>query len=285
MPVRTALQPGQLSPPRPVPARITRPEYVGKPGPTRTGEPWVQPPEVIEAMRVAGRLAAQSLVLAGETVAPGVTTDQVDAVVHEFLCDHGAYPSTLGYKGYPKSCCTSLNEVICHGIPDSTVIEDGDIVNVDVTAYLQGVHGDTNATYLAGDVAEEVRLLVQRTREATERGIRAVRPGRQLNVVGRVIESYARRFGYGVVRDFTGHGIGRSFHSGLVVLHYDEPSVDLVLEPGMTFTIEPMITLGGIDYDVWSDGWTVTTKDKRWTAQFEHTVLVTADGVEILTLP
>jgi methionyl aminopeptidase len=285
MPVRTALQPGQLSPPRPVPAHITRPEYVGKPGPTRTGEPWVQPPEVIEAMRLAGRIAAQALALAGETVAPGVTTDQVDAAVHEFLCDHGAYPSTLGYKGYPKSCCTSLNEVICHGIPDSTVIEDGDIVNVDVTAYIQGVHGDTNATYLAGDVAEDVRLLVRRTREATERGIRAVRPGRQLNVVGRVIESYARRFGYGVVRDFTGHGIGRSFHSGLVVLHYDEPSVDLVLEPGMTFTIEPMITLGGIDYDVWPDGWTVTTMDKQWTAQFEHTVLVTADGVEILTLP
>ena len=235
--------------------------------------------------RPAPTIAAQALVAAGEAVAPGATTDQVDAVVHEFLCDHDAYPSTLGYKGFPKSCCTSLNEVICHGIPDTTVIQDGDIVNVDVTAYIGGVHGDTNATFLAGDVDEEMRLLVERTREATERGIRAVRPGRQLNVVGRVIESYARRFGYGVVRDFTGHGIGRSFHSGLVVLHYDEPSVDLVLEPGMTFTIEPMITLGGIDYDVWRDGWTVTTKDKSWTAQFEHTVLVTADGVEVLTLP
>jgi methionyl aminopeptidase len=285
MPVRTALRSGQLSPARAVPAHIPRPEYVGKPGPARNGDPWVQPPSVIEAMRTAGRIAAQALALAGETVAPGVTTDQVDAVVHEFLCDHDAYPSTLGYKNFPKSCCTSLNEVICHGIPDSTVIEDGDIVNVDVTAYIGGVHGDTNATFLAGDVAEEVRLLVDRTRAATERGIRAVRPGRQLNVVGRVIESYAKRFGYGVVRDFTGHGIGRSFHSGLVVLHYDEPSVDLVLEPGMTFTIEPMITLGGIDYDIWSDGWTVTTKDKSWTAQFEHTVLVTEDGVEILTLP
>jgi methionyl aminopeptidase len=285
MPLRTALKAGQLSPPRPVPAHITRPEYVGKPGPTRGSEPWVQPPEVIEAMRTAGKIAAQALLAAGEVVAPGVSTDQVDAVVHEFLCDHGAYPSTLGYKGFPKSCCTSLNEVICHGIPDSTVIQDGDIVNVDVTAYIGGVHGDTNATFLAGDVSEEVRLLVERTREATERGIRAVRPGRQLNVVGRVIESYAKRFGYGVVRDFTGHGIGRSFHSGLVVLHYDDPSVELVLEPGMTFTIEPMITLGGIDYDIWRDGWTVTTKDKSWTAQFEHTVLVTTDGVEVLTLP
>jgi methionyl aminopeptidase len=285
MPVRTVLQPGQLSPTRPVPTHIPRPEYVGKPRPTLTRESWVQPPEIIEAMRVAGRIAAQALVLAGEHVAPGVTTDEIDAMVHEFLCDHDAYPSTLGYKGFPKSCCTSLNEVICHGIPDSTVIQDGDIVNVDITAFIGGVHGDTNATFLAGDVDEEVRLLVERTREATERGIRAVRPGRQLNVVGRVIESYAKRFGYGVVRDFTGHGIGRAFHSGLVVLHYDEPSVDLVLEPGMTFTIEPMITLGGIDYDIWRDGWTVTTKDKSWTAQFEHTVLVTPDGVEILTLP
>ena len=174
--------------------------------------------------------------------------------------------------------------MICHGIPDSTVIQDGDIVNIDVTAFIGGVHGDTNATFLAGAVSEEDRLLVERTREATLRAIKAVRPGRELNVVGRVIESYARRFGYGVVRDFTGHGIGRSFHSGLVVLHYDDPSVDTVLETGMTFTIEPMITLGAVDYDIWDDGWTVVTKDRRRTAQFEHTVLVTADGAEILTL-
>ncbi|HEX2300871.1 MAG TPA: type I methionyl aminopeptidase, partial [Pseudonocardiaceae bacterium] len=221
----------------------------------------------------------------GKHVTPGVTTDELDRVAHEFLCDHGAYPSTLGYKGFPKSCCTSLNEVICHGIPDSTVIEDGDIVNIDVTAFIGGVHGDTNATFLAGEVAEEDRLLVERTHEAMMRGIRAVRPGRQLNVVGRVIESYAKRFGYGVVRDFTGHGIGRSFHSGLVVLHYDAPEVPTVLEQGMTFTIEPMITLGSIDYDIWADGWTVTTKDKQRTAQFEHTLVVTADGAEILTVP
>jgi methionyl aminopeptidase len=285
MPVRTPLRPGRQTPMRPVPARIPRPEYVGKAGPTPSTDPWVQPPEVIEAMRVAGRIAAQALAEGGRAVAPGVTTDDVDRVVHEFLLDHGAYPSTLGYKGFPKSCCTSLNEVICHGIPDSTVIEDGDIVNIDVTAFIGGVHGDTNATFLAGDVSEEDRLLVERTHEAMMRGIRAVRPGRQLNVVGRVIESYAKRFGYGVVRDFTGHGIGRSFHSGLVVLHYDEPGVSTVLELGMTFTIEPMITLGTIDYDIWSDGWTVTTKDKQHTAQFEHTLVVTADGAEILTLP
>jgi methionyl aminopeptidase len=285
MPARTILTAGTVSPLRPVPAHIPRPEYVGKKSPSRSTEPWVQTPEVIEAMRVASRIAAQALEAGGKAVAPGVTTEEVDRVVHEFLVDHDAYPSTLGYKGFPKSCCTSLNEVICHGIPDSTVIEDGDIVNIDVTAFIGGVHGDTNATFLAGDVAEEDRLLVERTHEATMRAIKAVRPGRELNVVGRVIESYAKRFGYGVVRDFTGHGIGRSFHSGLVVLHYDEPNVHTVLEEGMTFTIEPMITLGGVDYDIWDDDWTVVTKDRSRTAQFEHTILVTADGAEILTLP
>jgi methionyl aminopeptidase len=285
MPARTLLTPGTPTPVRPVPAHIPRPEYVGRKTPSRSTDPWVQTPELIEAMRVAGRVAAGALQAGGAAVAPGVTTDEVDRVVHEYLIDHDAYPSTLGYKGFPKSCCTSLNEVICHGIPDTTVIEDGDIVNIDVTAFLGGVHGDTNATFLAGDVAEEDRLLVERTREAMMRSIKAVRPGRELNVVGRVIESYAKRFGYGVVRDFTGHGIGRSFHSGLVVLHYDAPEVTTVLEEGMTFTIEPMITLGTIDYDIWDDDWTVVTKDRARTAQFEHTVLVTADGAEILTLP
>ncbi len=284
MPVRAPLAPGQLSPMRDVPRHIARPEYVGKAAPTPSTDPWVQPAEVIEAMRVASAVAAGALAEGGRAVAPGVSTDEVDAVVHDYLCDHGAYPSTLGYRGFPKSCCVSLNEVVCHGIPDSTVIDDGDIVNIDVTAYLGGVHGDTNATFLAGDVAADARLLVERTHEATIRAIRAVRPGRQLNVVGRVIQAYASRFGYGVVRDFTGHGIGRSFHSGLVVLHYDNPEVDTVLQEGMTFTIEPMITLGGVDYDVWDDGWTVTTADHSWTAQFEHTVLVTATGAEILTV-
>ena len=284
MPVRAPLVPGVLTPRRPVPSAIARPEYVDKPAPARNTDPDVQPPEIIEAMRVAGRIAAQALEEGGKAVKPGAVTDDIDAVIHEFLLDHGAYPSTLGYRGFPKSCCTSLNEVICHGIPDSTRIEDGDIVNIDVTAFIGGVHGDTNATFLAGEVDEEVRLLVERTHEATMRAIRAVRPGRALNVIGRVIESYAKRFDYGVVRDFTGHGIGRSFHSGLVILHYDHPGVDTLIEPGMTFTIEPMITLGGIAHDIWEDGWTVTTQDKSWTAQFEHTILVTEDAAEILTL-
>ena len=274
-----------LSATLPVPKSIPRPEYAWKSTVAEGTEPWVQTPEVIEKMRVAGRIAAGALVEAGKAVAPGVTTDHLDRVAHEYMVDHGAYPSTLGYKGFPKSCCTSLNEIICHGIPDSTVISDGDIVNVDITAFIGGVHGDTNATFLAGAVDEESRLLVERTHEAMMRGIRAVAPGRPLNAIGRVIESYARRFGYGVVRDFTGHGIGRTFHSGLVVPHFDDPAVREIMEPGMTFTIEPMLTLGTIEYDIWPDGWTVLTADGRRTAQFEHTLLVTSDGHEILTLP
>jgi methionyl aminopeptidase len=178
-----------------------------------------------------------------------------------------------------------VNEVICHGIPDDRQLEDGDIVNVDITAFLDGVHGDTNATFLVGDVDEENRLLVERTHEAMMRGIKAVKPGRQVSIIGRVIESYAKRFGYGVVRDFTGHGIATSFHSGLIIPHYDDERFDDVIEHGMTFTIEPMLTLGTYDYDLWDDGWTATTKDKSRTAQFEHTLVVTNTGAEILTLP
>ena len=279
------IAPATISPRRPVPAHIERPEYVDKDAPTPFTGSEVKDEETIEKMRIAGRLAAQALQLVGKHVQPGVTTDELDRVGHEFLVDNGAYPSTLGYRSFPKSLCTSVNEVICHGIPDSRVVEDGDIVNIDITAYIHGVHGDTNSTFLAGDVPEETRLLVERTEEALRRAIKAVRPGRQVNVLGRVIESYAKRFGYGVVRDFTGHGIGTSFHSGLIIPHYDEPLYDTVIEKGMTFTIEPMLCLGTYQWDMWDDNWTVVTKDKRPSAQFEHTLLVTDDGAEILTLP
>jgi methionyl aminopeptidase len=270
---------------RSVPAHIARPEYVGRPGPTPYDGPTLMPAEVIDRMRIAGRLAADALVEVGRAIRPGVSTDDLDRIGHDFLCDHGAYPSTLGYRGFPKSLCTSLNEVICHGIPDSTVLEDGDICNIDITAFIHGVHGDTNATFLVGSVDPEVELLVERTRTALDRAIAVVAPGRPISVIGRVIESYARRFGYGVVRDFTGHGIGTSFHSGLVIPHYDDPSSSTIMQPGMTFTIEPMINLGTHDYEMWDDGWTVVTADRRWTAQFEHTLVVTTDGAEILTLP
>ena len=274
-----------VSPRRAVPDEIERPEYVDKPLPAPHLGGDVQPPEIIEKMRVASKIAAQAMRAAAAVIAPGVTTDEVDRVGHEFLCDHGAYPSTLGYKHFPKSLCTSVNECICHGIPDARRLEDGDIVNIDLTAYIGGVHGDTNATYLVGDVDEESRLLVERTEETLRRAIKAVRPGRQVNVIGRVIESYAKRFGYGVVSDFTGHGINTTFHSGLIIPHYDDPRFDTVIETGMTFTIEPMLTLGTTEWDMWDDGWTVVTKDRRRSAQFEHTLLVTADGAEILTLP
>ena len=285
MTVRAALTPGTVSPTLPVPDSIERPEYAWKPSANEGHEPWVQTPETIEKMRLASKIAANALAEAGKAVALGVTTDRLDRIAHEYMIDHGAYPSTLGYRGFPKSCCTSLNEVICHGIPDSTVIEDGDIVNIDVTAYIDGVHGDTNATFLAGNVSQEAADLVERTRIATERAIKAVKPGRELNVIGRVIEAYANRFGYSVVRDFTGHGIGETFHNGLVILHYDQPNVDTVIEPGMVFTIEPMINLGGLGYEIWDDDWTVVTSDRKWTAQFEHTLVVTDTGAEILTLP
>ena len=283
--VRESLVPGHLSPRRSVPSSITRPEYVDRPAPARFEGSDVQSLDTIEAMRVAGRIAADALAEVGKAIKPGVTTDELDRIGHEYLIEHGAYPSTLGYRGFPKSLCSSLNEVICHGIPDSTELRDGDICNIDITAFIGGVHGDTNATFLVGDVREEARLLVERTHEATMRAINAVKPGRPLSVVGRVIESYAKRFGYGVVRDFTGHGISTSFHSGLVVPHYDDPRIQVELREGMTFTIEPMLTLGTYDYDMWDDGWTVVTKDRKWTAQFEHTIVVTSDGAEILTLP
>ncbi len=282
----SAVAPATVSPRRPVPASIARPEYVDRAEPTLYDGPEVKDAETIARMRVAGRIAARALQEVGRHVTPGVTTDELDRIGHEFLVDHGAYPSTLGYRGFPKSLCTSVNEVVCHGIPDSRVVENGDIVNVDITAYVDGVHGDTNATFLSGDVDEEVRLLVERTEEALRRAIAAVRPGRFVNVLGRVVESYANRFGYGVVREFTGHGIGTAFHSGLIVPHYDAaPMYDVLIEPGMTFTIEPMINLGVREWDMWPDGWTVTTRDKRPSAQFEHTLLVTHDGAEILTLP
>ena len=279
------LTPGVMSPRRKVPDTIEVPEYVGRKGPAPYTGPEVKDADTIERMRIAGAIAAQALEEVARHIQPGITTDELDRIGHEFLCDHNAYPSTLGYRGFPKSLCTSINEVICHGIPDSTRVSDGDIINIDITAFINGVHGDTDATYLVGDVDEEARLLVERTKEAMMRAINAVAPGRPLNVIGRVIESYAKRFGYGVVRDFTGHGIGTSFHSGLVVPHYDDPRADLMLETGMTFTIEPMLTLGSIDYFIWDDTWTVVTRDGKPSAQFEHTVLVTESGSEILTLP
>lgn len=268
-----------------MPVQIPRPEYVGKPAPRPYQGSDIQSAEVIELMRIAGKIAAGAKFAAGAAVAPGVTTDELDRIVHEYLCDHGAYPSTLGYRGFPKSCCTSVNEVICHGIPDARPLADGDLVKIDVTAYLNGVHGDNCGTFYCGEVSEEARLLAERTETAMMRAIKASLPGREINIIGRVIEAYAKRFGYGVVKEYTGHGVHTAFHSGLVIPHYEDLRYDTIIEPGMTFTIEPMLTLGAPDSYVWADDWTVVTKDGSLCAQFEHTILITEDGPEILTLP
>lgn len=277
------LVPGLIAPQRPVPAAITRPEYVGRVAPAKHlgGDRYDE--ETISRIRAASKLAARALQVVLAEAKPGVTTDYLDKVGHDFLIDNGAYPSTLGYRGFPKSLCTSVNEVICHGIPDNTVLEHGDLVNVDITAYLDGVHGDNNATVIVGEGTQELKDLVSRTHEAMMRGIAAALPGREVSVIGRSIAAYAKRFGYGVVQDFTGHGVGTSFHTGLIIPHYDAPEYNTVIEPGMVFTVEPMINLGTHEWDMWSDGWTVLTRDRKHSAQFEHTILITETGPEVLT--
>ena len=276
---------GTLSPQRTVPGFIARPEYVGKSAPATYAGNDVYDASTITRIRNAGRIASRALDAVASAIRPGVSTDELDQIGHDFVVDAGAYPSTLGYRNYPKSLCTSINEVICHGIPDDTVLEEGDIVNVDITAFLDGVHGDTNRTFIVGQTSSEISDLVDRTREALARGIKAVMPGREVNVIGRTIEAYARRFGYGVVRDFTGHGVGTHFHSGLIIPHYDSaPLYNNVIEEGMVFTIEPMLTLGTHEWDMWSDNWTVVTKDRSITAQFEHTIVATAEGAKVLTV-
>jgi methionyl aminopeptidase len=278
------VRPGKLSPTRPVPAHILRPDYADSGVRTRRKEPRVKSPEIIERMRRSGRLAADVLRRTGEAVAPGVTTDELDAIAHELTIAAGAYPSPLNYNGFPKSICTSVNEVICHGIPDSRKLQSGDIVNIDVTVYREGVHGDTNATFFVGQVDEAGKRLVRVTRECLERGIGAVKPGQPISDIGRAIEDHAHAYDYGVVRTFVGHGIGEQFHTDVEVPHYFTPRARTIMEPGMTFTIEPMITEGDHREVMWDDGWTAVTVDRKRSAQFEHTVLVTDRGVEILTI-
>ena len=278
------LRPGSLSPTREVPDHIPRPDYAETGMPVRWDEPRVKSPDVIERMRRAGAAAAEILELGGRTVAPGVTTDAIDAVVHQAYIDHGGYPSTLNYRGYPKSLCTSVNEVICHGIPDDRALREGDIVNLDVTIFLDGVHGDTNATFAVGTIDDASRRLIEVTRECLDLGMTAVRPGRPFSDIGQAIETHAHAHGLEVVRAFVGHGIGEQFHTDLQIPHYFEPRLTTLMEPGMVFTIEPMISIGTGNHRIWDDDWTAVTADGSRTAQFEHTVLVTETGVDVLTL-
>jgi methionyl aminopeptidase len=269
---------------REVPPGITPTDYYQSGSPEKWDEPMIKSPDVIDRMRVAGRVAADVLAVSGAAVAPGVTTEDLDLVAHNAYIERGACPSTLNYHSYPKSICTSVNEVICHGIPDDRPLLDGDIVNIDVTAYIGGVHGDCNATFYVGNVDPESRALVEVTRECRALGIEAVRPGRPISDIGRAIETHAHAHGYGVVRMFVGHGIGRQFHISPSIPHYYAPEATTIMEPGMTFTIEPMITIGTWRETMWDNGWTAVTADGKRTAQFEHTILVTDDGAEILTL-
>jgi methionyl aminopeptidase len=278
------VQPGVVSPVRPVPADIARPDYVSNNGkPKRTTAPLVKDPETIERMRRAGKAAAEVLRGVKPHITVGTTTDEIDRLVHEGYIALGGYPSTLFYGTYRKSCCTSVNEVICHGIPDSRPLQDGDIVNVDVTIFLDGVHGDHSETFLVGNVDAAGRRLVKVTKECMEKGIDAVVPGRPVSDIGRAIQDHAEKHGYSVVEAFVGHGIGEIFHMPPSILHYYDRNARTIMRPGMTFTIEPMIAMGSPDYDLWDDGWTAVTADRLRTAQFEHTVLVTDEGAEILT--
>ncbi|XP_078429705.1 methionine aminopeptidase 1D isoform X1 [Wolffia australiana] len=319
---RKRLQKGKVSPRRPVPSHVPKPPYVdSRQLPGISSGPEVHDAKGIECMRAAGKLAAEVLSFAGTLVKPGITTDEIDQAVHQMIIDNGAYPSPLGYGGFPKSVCTSVNECICHGIPDSRPLEDGDIINIDVTVYLnvsflvhskymfsqihsyyfwkvlstdffqsslrstfiiQGYHGDTSATFFCGNVDEDAKKLVEVTHDCLQKAISICRPGVEYSRIGKTIHDHAAKFKLGVVRQFVGHGIGRVFHSDPVILHYRNNERGRMLL-GQTFTIEPMLTMGSINPVLWSDDWTAVTEDGSLSAQFEHTLLITENGAEIMT--
>ena len=274
---------GLQSPRRTVPKEVARPPYALHGDPGRSVLPIVRTAEEIERMRRAGAVAAEVLLHVGSHVEPGITTDKLDEIAHNEIIRRNAYPSPLNYRGFPKSVCTSVNEVICHGIPDNRRLADGDIVNVDVTVFFDGVHGDTSVTFCVGEVDEDSRRLVRETRNAMNAGIAAVRPGVKVNDIGRAIETHAHAHDLSVVREFIGHGVGPEFHSALAIPHSFDKRATTEIELGMSFTIEPMLNLGGPDLYLWDDDWTALTSDGCRSAQFEHTMVVTPDGVEIMT--
>lgn len=283
-PIERRLEPGRVSPMRTVPLDIERPDYAETGRPKGRSRALIRSDDVIERMRVAGRVAAEVLEITAAAIAPGITTEELDVIAHEECIRRGAYPSTLNYNGFPKSLCTSINEVICHGIPDDRKLVEGDIINLDFTAYIGGVHGDLDATYYVGEVDAGSRQLVEVTRECLDLGIAAVKPGQPISDIGRAIEDHASKYNYGVVKMFVGHGVAETFHCEPSVPHYFDKRASLIIQPGMTFTIEPMITMGNWRVQIWDDDWTAVTVDGSRTAQFEHTLLVTDDGADVLTV-
>lgn len=241
-------------------------------------------PEDFEGMRKAGKLAAQTLDFITPYVTVGVTTEELDRLCHQFIVDQGAIPAPLGYRGYPKSICTSLNHVVCHGIPGDRKLLDGDILNIDVTVILEGWHGDTSRMFSVGKVGLRASKLIETTYEAMMRGIEVVRPGATLGDIGHAIQSFVEKKGFSVVRDFCGHGLGKIFHTLPNVVHFGKPGQGLELKEGMFFTVEPMVNAGRYEVKILGDGWTAVTRDKSLSAQFEHSLGVTAHGYEIFTL-
>lgn len=252
---------------------------------TKNGIP-LKTPEELEKMRVAGQLAAKVLEMIGPHVKPGITTEELDEICHDYIVNElKAIPAPLNYRGFPKSICTSVNHQVCHGIPGKKRLKRGDIINIDITVIKDGFHGDTSKMFIVGGKTfPHAERLVRVTQEAMYRAIRAVRPGIDLGLIGQIIQEYAEKHGYSVVREFCGHGIGREFHEPPQVLHYGKPNTGIRLEPGMVFTIEPMINAGKRHIKILGDGWTVVTRDRSLSAQWEHTVAVTEDGFEVLTL-
>ena len=240
-------------------------------------------PEAFEGMRRAGRLAAEILDSLAPHVVPGVTTQEIDSIVQRMMVEAGAVPATLGYRGFTRSCCTSINHVVCHGIPGDKALKDGDIVNIDVTPVLDGWHGDTSRMFLVGDVALKAKRLVEITHECLMLGIEQARPGNRMGDIANAIQSHAEKNRYSVVRDFCGHGLGRLFHDSPEVVHAGRPGTGPELKPGMFFTIEPMINIGRADVKLLDDGWTAVTRDRSLSAQFEHSIGITEDGCEIFT--
>lgn len=280
---RPPLRRGRVSPPLSVPDHIQKPPYVGSTTlPDLSSEYQIHDSESIIHMREACQLAARVLEFAGTLVRPSITTNEIDEAVHQMIIDAGAYPSPLGYGGFPKSVCTSVNECMCHGIPDSRQLQDGDIINIDVTVYLNGYHGDTSKTFLCGNVNNAMKRLVKVTEECLEKGIAVCKDGASFRKIGKRISEHAEKFNYGVVDRFVGHGVGRVFHSQPVIYHHRNEEPGRMME-GLTFTIEPILTMGSIKCETWNDNWTAVTSDGSPAAQFEHTILITRSGAEILT--